>query len=84
MFNHKCQCECKNRHICEKDYVWNPSTCNYENGKYLASIMDNSAIMCDEVIESYYEETQTVPNTKFLYFTCIFINYCSIIDSCYY
>ena len=25
-----------------------------ENGKYLASIMDNSAIMCDEIMESYY------------------------------
>ena len=31
---------------------WYPATCNCENGKYLASIMDDSAIMCDEVIES--------------------------------
>ena len=46
----KCWCECKNRHVCEKEYVWNPSTCNCENGKYLASIMDDSAIICDEVI----------------------------------
>ena len=30
--------------ICEKDYVWNPGTCSCENGKYLASIMDDSAI----------------------------------------
>ena len=44
--------------MCEKDYVWNPATCNCENGKYLASIMDDSAIMCDEVRESY--ETKTV------------------------
>ena len=29
---------------------WNPATCNRENGKYLASIMDDSAIICDEVI----------------------------------
>ena len=29
--------------------------------KYLTSIMDNSAIICDEVTESYYEETKTVP-----------------------
>ena len=28
-----------------KKIVWNPSTCNCENGKYLASIMDDSAIM---------------------------------------
>ena len=40
----------------EKDYVWNSATCSCENGKYLASIMDNSAIICDEVRESYDEE----------------------------
>ena len=33
-----------------KNYLWNPATCSCENGKYLASIMDNSVIMCDEVI----------------------------------
>ena len=55
--NHKCQCECKKRNVCEKDCIWNPSTCSCENGKNLASIMDDSAITCDEVIESYNEET---------------------------
>ena len=49
--NNKCWCECKNCYVCEKDYVLNPATCSCENGKYLASTMDNSAIMCDEVIE---------------------------------
>ena len=49
--NNKCWCECKNCHVCEKDYVLNPATCSCENGKYLVSTMDNSAIMCDEVIE---------------------------------
>ena len=29
----------------------------WKNEKYLASIMDDSAIMCDEVIELYNEET---------------------------
>ena len=29
-----CQCECQKIHVCEKDYVWNPATCNCENGKY--------------------------------------------------
>ena len=28
--NDKCRCECKKCHVCEKDYVWNPATCNYE------------------------------------------------------
>ena len=50
--NDKCRCECKKHHICEKEYVWNPPTCNCENGKYLASIIDDS-IICEEVIESY-------------------------------
>ena len=49
-------------HICEKDYVWKPATCNCENGKYLASIIDDSAIICDEVIESYHEEIKTIPS----------------------
>ena len=47
---------CKKRHACEKDYAWTPSTRNCENGKYIASIMDNSMITCNEVIESYDEE----------------------------
>ena len=38
-----------------RNYVWNPATCNRENGKYLASIMDDSVIVCDEIIE------ETVP-----------------------
>ena len=43
--NDKCWRECKKRHVCEKDYVWNPAACNCENGKYLANIADDSAIM---------------------------------------
>ena len=39
--------------VCGKDFVWNPSACNCENEKYLASIMNDSAIICDEVIESF-------------------------------
>ena len=46
----------KKGHVCEKDYVWNPATYSCQNGKYLASIMDDLAIICDEVIESYNEE----------------------------
>ena len=49
--NNKCRCECKKLHECEKDYVWNPARIRYENGKYWASIMDYSAIICDEVID---------------------------------
>ena len=56
-----CWCECKKHHICEKGNVWNLATCNYENGKYLASIMDNLVITCDEVIKSYDKEMKTTP-----------------------
>ena len=64
MENNKCRSECKTRHICGKDYIWNPSTCSSENGKHLASIMDDSAITCDEITESFDEETETVPTKK--------------------
>ena len=47
----ECLCECKKCHACEKDCIWNPGTCSCQNGKYLASIMDDSAITCDEIIE---------------------------------
>ena len=44
----KCWCECNNHYIYEKYYVWNPATCNCENGKYLASIM--ASIVFDEIV----------------------------------
>ena len=49
--NDKCWCEFKNQYVFEKD-PWNPATCNCENGKYFASIMVDSAIICDEVIDA--------------------------------
>ena len=69
-------------------YVWNPSICNCQNGNYLTSIMDDWAIICDEVIKSYDEEIKIIPKNfnkkkiaKFLYFICIFVSYYNIIDS---
>ena len=58
--NNKSTCECK-KHIWENDVVWNCATCNCENRKYLASIMDDSTIICDEVMKSYDEEIKTIP-----------------------
>ena len=94
--NDKCICDCKKRHVCE-DYACSPATCRCENGKCLSSTMEDLAITCDEIIESYDEKTETFP-TNFhekkttckrkkirnfiLYFTCIIINYYSIIDIC--
>ena len=51
--NGKCWCECKKTHVCEINNVDKPATCNCENGKYLASIMDK--IICDEIIENLKE-----------------------------
>ena len=64
-----------------------------KNKKYFTSIMDDSKIMCDEIIESYGEEIKIVPtnfneknnnlyNAKFLYFTSIFIDFYDITGSC--
>ena len=36
--------------------LWNPATWSFENGKYLAGIMDELGIMCVEIIESNDEE----------------------------
>ena len=32
--------------------IWNPVTRNCENGKYFPSIMDDSVIICNEVIDA--------------------------------
>ena len=61
MNNDKCQWECKKHHTCKKEYVWNPSACICKNVKYLAGIMHDSEITCDEIIESYNEEIKTIP-----------------------
>ena len=41
-----------------KKIVWNPATCSCENGQYLASTTDDSALTCDEIIESYDEDAE--------------------------
>ena len=93
----KCKFDGKKHHICEKDYIWNPSTFNFKNGIYLASIIDASLIMCDEIIDANAKlnnkETKIAPTNfneinvtcktqNFYFFTCLFINYHCIIDSC--
>ena len=55
----KCQCDCKKSHTCEKIYICNPATCSCKNGKYLASIIDNSVITCDKITDA--EEKETIP-----------------------
>ena len=60
--NHKCRCECKEHHEKKKKKcVWSPVTSSRKNRKYLVSITDDSAIRFGETIESYNEETKTIP-----------------------
>ena len=46
----------------KKDYIWNPVTYSCENSKYLANIIDNSVIICDQIIDA----TKAVPRKMFL------------------
>ena len=32
--------------------MYNPATCSFQNGKYCASIRDDSAITCNEIIDA--------------------------------
>ena len=41
----------KNIVCTQKSYIWNPATCSCKNSKYVESIVDNSVITCDEIIE---------------------------------
>ena len=53
-------CECKNKkeyHVFEKGYIWNPATCSCENDKYAGSIIDDSVVICNEIIDT----TKIVP-----------------------
>ena len=44
--------------------MWNPATCTFENGKYLASFMNDLTITYDEIIgakaKSNNEEVKTI------------------------
>ena len=73
----------------KKNYIWNLSACGCKNGKYLASIIDHSAITCDDAIESYNKEKILIKikesvthKTKLQHFTFVLINYNCIVDNC--
>ena len=60
----------------KKDYTLNPVTCFCENGRYLANIIENSAITYDGIIDA--EETKTIPiniicETKSFYILLAFL-----------
>ena len=46
--------------MCKNDNICNPATCSHKNGKYIGSIIDDSVITCDEIIE----EAKTISMKK--------------------
>ena len=54
----------KKYHMCKKCYIWNLSTCTYENGKYLRCAIDDSVITCDEIITQQKTLQQKAPQQK--------------------
>ena len=63
------------KNMCAKKiYFWNLATCSCENGKYVGSIIDDSVIMCDEIIK----EAKNVP-TKIVTTNNISANLCILI-----
>ena len=72
------------------EIIKNPATCSSENAQYLVNIIDDLVITWDRIIEKETQKVTTNFNEKnaicktkcFLYFTCLFIYYLCIIDSC--
>ena len=52
--------------MCQKGFFWNPLTCSSENGKYVGSIIVDSAVICNEIKDM----TKTIP-TKSTSAKCI-------------
>ena len=53
-----------------------------KNGKYLGSIIGNSVITCDEIIE--VTKTVSTKTNKFLYFNHLFYDYNITLETCKY
>ena len=54
----------KKKEKCMKKYhIWNPATSTCENGECIESTIDDSVIMCDEIIETTIKNpTKTIKN----------------------
>ena len=51
--------------VCEKDYIWNRSTCTHGNRKYSESIFDDSVITCDETVKAVQSMPKKYMTRKF-------------------
>ena len=69
----------------QKIYIWNPATCCCKYDKYLGSIIDYSVLISHEILEKLNKNCFNKKySNQVLYAVYLFINYYSIIDSCYY
>ena len=50
--NYKCWWKSKKHHISIKYHIWNRAACSCKNSKYYASIIDDSVIPHDEIMEA--------------------------------
>ena len=53
--------------MCKKYHIWTPVTCCCENDKYLASVIDDSVITCDEIIDETKTFSTNFNNKKLTY-----------------
>ena len=70
----------KKKHCgCKKNYTWNPATCSCKNGKFIGSIIGDSVVLWDEIIDT----TKTVPTkstlTKAVLTKCTSANFYSLL-----
>ena len=63
--NDKCRRDLKNQkehRMCRKSYFWNPTACTCKNDKYAGSIIGDSVVICNEIIEETKStSTETIP-----------------------
>ena len=45
-------------------YIWKPTPCSSESGRYEKSIIENSVITCDEIIETTKRILTKIVSTK--------------------
>ena len=47
------------KNVCEKGYIWNYAKCARESSKYIARIIEDSVIICDQIIKLERPEKAT-------------------------
>ena len=56
--------------MCEKGYIWNSSTCNCKNCKYVGSIIGD-LVLCDEIIDATKPVPRKSTSAKAILTKCI-------------